>query len=190
MLQRLWRWLRTMPRERWSWPRIVFRSPDRRGGTAHLVPLRFTTETADELQIRNDGPGDAAGIIVTTLLRPPPGLRPPNDAGRNSGGSLPYLAAGNRYILSLRPSGAALAVPTPGRWVRLQWRSASGEPGQVWACAAWDAAPSAPLGPVPPPTAGPSHVAGGHPPATANDASTPAHEESGPRRDRGGDRTP
>ena len=134
LIRRFTRWLRTTPRVRWSWPRTRFRPPERRDGPARLVALRFTTETGDELQIRNHGPGDAAEIAVTCLHRSTKGEE------RQSAGSLAYLGAGNTYVVSVRPGGAPLPsdrVPSsqPGRWVRLQWRGPAGQAGESWASA-------------------------------------------------------
>lgn len=160
MLGRFWRWLRTTPQVRWHWPRTVFRPPERRAGPAHLVALRFTTALYDELQIRNDGPGDAGEITLTVLRRDPAG------AEQRSSGRLASLGAGNRYILSLRPDTRRTPPsPTeppqpetpapqgkgPGRWVHLRWRDPAGDPAgqprESNAFAAWDAPPTGPLRP-------------------------------------------
>lgn len=144
MLQGLRRWLRTGPAVRWSWPRTVFRPAERRSGAAHLVALRFTTETADEVQIRNHGPGDASDIVLTCLQRSP------EREEQSTAASLAYLGAGSSYIVSLRPGGAHLQgdpIPAtdPGRWLRLQWRSPYAGGGETWAGAEWNAPLTDPL---------------------------------------------
>ena len=150
MIGRLLRWLRTPLRVRWSWPRTVLRAPERRSGAAKLLAVRFTTHLADELEIRNDGPGDASEIRIALIERDPDG----REARR--GGGLPSLGAGSRYVVSLRAgddrellpeSAQAASARGPGRWLWLQWSSPNGDVGQSSAFDAWDAPPGQPLTP-------------------------------------------
>ena len=99
MWRRFARWLRTPPRVRWSWPRD--RPAARRAGPARVVALRFIDAWGDDLQLRNEGPGDAADVVVTALLCDAPG------AERRLGAALPSLGAGVGYIVTLRPGRGA-----------------------------------------------------------------------------------
>jgi hypothetical protein len=142
MLDRFWRWLRTMPHGHWSWPTTVSRLAARSGGPAVVKALGFSTETFDELRIINYGPGDATEIVVTSLWRRPASGSETSDSGKvdnRSVARLPSLGAGSSYIVSLRPGDAQLEAEGPGRWLLLEWRDASGERGESSAFAPWDA---------------------------------------------------
>ena len=132
MLQGFARWLRTPPRLRWSWRGGAPRSERRPGGPARVVALRFIDAWADDLQLHNAGPGGAADIVVTALLRDTAG------AERRLSAALPSLGAGARYIVTLRPGGDALPVEGlpaggMGRWLHIRWRGLDGEAGTSWA---------------------------------------------------------
>ena len=103
MLRGFGRWLRTPPRPRWSWRGGAPRSPRRPSGPARVVALRFIDAWADDLQLRNEGPGGATDIVVTALLRDAAG------AERRLSAALPSLGAGARYIVTLRPGADASA---------------------------------------------------------------------------------
>ena len=104
MLRGFARWLRTPPRPRWSWMGGAPRSAGRPTGPARVVALRFIDAWADDLQLHNEGPGGAADIVVTALLRDESG------AERRLSAALPSLGAGARYIVTLRPGGDGLPV--------------------------------------------------------------------------------
>ena len=127
MLQGFARWLRTPPRPRWSWRGGAPRSRGRPTGPARVVALRFIDAWADDLQLHNEGPGGAADIVVTALLRDESG------AERRLSAALPSLGAGARYIVTLRPGGDALPVEGTGRWLRIRWRDLDDEAGASWA---------------------------------------------------------
>ena len=127
MWRRLARWLRTPPRVRWSWPRD--RPSARRAGPARVVALRFIDAWGDDLQLRNEGPGDAADVVVTALLRDAPG------AERRLGAALPSLGAGVGYIVTLRPGRESPPAAGTGRRVRVRWRDLDGGAGESWAAA-------------------------------------------------------
>ena len=134
MLRAFGRWLRTPPRPRWSWRGGAPRSAGRPTGPARVVALRFIDAWADDLQLRNEGPGGAADIVVTALLRDESG------AERRLSAALPSLGAGARYIVTLRPGGDALPVEglpaeSMGRWLRIRWRDLDGDIGASWAAA-------------------------------------------------------
>ena len=129
MLRGFGRWLRTPPRPRWSWRGGAPRSPRRPSGPARVVALRFIDAWADDLQLRNEGPGGATDIVVTALLRDAAG------AERRLSAALPSLGAGARYIVTLRPGGDGLPVGGTGRWLRIRWRDLDGDVGTSWAMA-------------------------------------------------------
>lgn len=141
-------WLRSPLRAHWSWPRVAFRTSERRTGRAQVRALRFTTVSGDELQVRNDGPGDAAEIVLTTLRRGP------DEASRVRTGRLDYLGAETSYIVSLGPGGARLAPLGHGCWVRVQWRDPAAsavEPSEAGAFLPAGAAATDPLAAIGPP---------------------------------------
>ncbi len=132
MLRGFARWLRTPPRPRWSWRGGAPRSRGRPTGPARVVALRFIDAWGDDLQLHNEGPGGAADIVVTALLRDAAG------AERRLSAALPSLGAGARYIVTLRPGGDALPVEglpaeSMGRWLRIRWRGLDDEAGTSWA---------------------------------------------------------
>ena len=129
MLRGLARWLRTPPRPRWSWRGGAPRSAGRPTGPARVVALRFIDAWADDLQLHNEGPGGAADIVVTALLRDAAG------AERRLSAALPSLGAGARYIVTLRPGGDGLPVEGTGGWLRVRWRDLDGDVGASWAAA-------------------------------------------------------
>lgn len=127
MWRRSERWLRTPLRVRWSWPSD--RPSARRAGPARVVALRFIDPWGDDLRLRNEGPGDAADVVVTALLRDAPGEE------RRLGTALPSLGAGVGYIVTLRPGREAPPAAGTGRRVRVRWRDLDGGAGESWAAA-------------------------------------------------------
>ena len=129
MLRGLARWLRTPPRPRWSWRGGAPRSAGRPTGPARVVALRFIDAWADDLQLRNEGPGDAADVVITALDRDADGSE------RRLSAALPSLGAGARYIVTLRPGRDGLPVEGTGGWLRVRWRDLDGTAGESWAAA-------------------------------------------------------
>ncbi len=127
MLRGFARWLRTPPRARWSWRGGAARSEGRSTGPARVVALRFIDAWGDDLQLRNEGPGAAADVVITALLRDAPG------AERRLRAALPSLGAGVGYIVTLRPGREALPLEGAGRRVRVRWRDRDGGAGESWA---------------------------------------------------------
>ena len=120
-----WRWLRTWPQLRWSWPRpanLVQR--DRLGLTdapAHLLPRRLLGY-AGELEIANSGDGAARDVVAQVFFE-----------GSARAGDSTVIGAKARYIVDLAAAVPPISALPDGVWVHLSWRNHDEKISGSWA---------------------------------------------------------
>ena len=129
-VKRIGGWLRTWPDVRWSWPTpaLLTRRPSERTASqpAAVHARRLTDPAGDDVEIRNDGVGEALDVVVEAYA-----VDASDRAQRREGG-VDFLGARTTYVVGLgvpEPTDAALPA---GYWVHVQWRNRDGSPGESW----------------------------------------------------------
>ncbi len=129
-VKRVGDWLRAWPVVRWSWPTPVLRARRRSERTdsqpAAVHARRLTDPLGDDVEIRNDGAGEALDVVVQAYA-----VEAPNRAHLREG-RVAFLGARTTYVVGLGVSEATDAELPAGYWVHVQWLNRDGSHGESW----------------------------------------------------------
>ncbi len=129
-VKRIGDWLRAWPVVRWSWPtpaRLARRRGERTASQPAAVHARRLTDPAgDDVEIRNDGPGEALDVVVQTYPVEAP------QRAQHRKGVVEFLGARTTYVVGLGVSATTEADLPTGYWVHVQWSNRDSSHGESW----------------------------------------------------------